>query len=250
MPYNPYYLSGTPKKKISVLDGFCKDSACHKTSKTAAVQPGIPVGINFKNSSHPPKGSRISDNKLGLDPRCKLPIVGNGYTGYVPGKRDGEAGLGRAPWKVFANHFDEEVEKQEYRGLQRPQFNSSGRRIYSFAYENASHDLNYFDIDAVRAEDRRRRALSLHPSLYCDRANHLIEFNHLADRHRVFYKNRLGVGAGGPAGIRRINHFHFNDPRADVSEPKEYKYGNFPRIHFTDSSMKGLQRTDCGSQKI
>ena len=47
----------------------------------------------------------------------QFPIVGNGYTGYIPGKRDGEAGLGKAPWKIFANHFNNEVEKVEYRSV-------------------------------------------------------------------------------------------------------------------------------------
>lgn len=245
MPFNPYYLTGPNKKQISVLDGYCKDSACGKVGRTAAVQPGIPVGHNFKNFSQPPKGSRISDNKLGIDPRCKLPIVGNGYTGYIPGKRDGEAGLGKAPWKIFANHFNNEVEKVEYRGLQLPKYSGCGREIRSVGYHTKIHDLNYFDKDNVRAEDRRRRALGLHPSLYNERGNDLLEFEYLASKHREFYRDRLG----GP-GVRRINHFHYPDPRADQTEVAAYKYGHFPQIHFTDSSMKGLQQTDCGSQKI
>jgi len=245
MPFNPNYLTGPNKKQISVLDGYCKDSACGKVGRTAAVQPGIPVGDNFKNFSQPPKGSRISDNKLGMDPRCKLPIVGNGYTGYIPGKRDGEAGLGKAPWKIFANHFNNEVEKVEYRGLQLPKYSGSGREIRSVGYHTKIHDLNYFDKDNVRAEDRRRRALGLHPSLYNERGNDLLEFEYLASKHREFYRDRLG----GP-GVRRINHFHYPDPRADQTEVAAYKYGHFPQIHFTDSSMKGLQQTDCGSQKI
>jgi len=245
MPFNPYYLTGPNKKQISVLDGYCEDTACGKTGRTAAVQPGLPVGDNIKNYSHPPKGSRLTTNTLGLDPRCKFPIVGNGYTGYIPGKRDGEAGLGKAPWKVFGNHFNNEVEKVEYRGLELPQYIGSGRQLHSVGYHTSVHDLDYFDRDNVRANDRRRRSLGMHASLYNERGNHLAEFEYLASKHRDYYRDRIG----GP-GVRRINHFHYPAPRADQTEVGKYKYGNFPQIHFTDSSMKGLVRSDCRSQKF
>ena len=62
----------------------------------------------------------------------------------------------------------------------------------------------------------------------------------------------FGWGLAAPAhpDIVSPRYLFSSDPRADQTEVAAYKYGHFPQIHFTDSSMKGLQQTDCGSQKI